>query len=255
MSDCLVSVILPNYNNGNVIRHAIDSVLEQTYASLELSVVDDGSTDNSLSIIDSFVKKDRRVKPIYLNNNYGRSYARNMAINKSIGRYLAFIDADDIWYKSKLEKQSQLLNDSDHEFMGVCTGYSIFSNYQDLEKYDRIISLGVNKLFSEDLRYVNPIALSTAIIDKSKIGDCKFQSGYREDYKYWVCVLKKGMYFSVIKESLVHYHSPKGSSLFIKKTRNAKEQYKIYKNYYKYNTLKSVYYFFVYVLLSIKKYL
>ena len=255
MADCLVSVILPNYNNGNVIRYAIDSVLAQTYASLELIIVDDGSTDNSISIIDSFVKKDTRVKPIYLNNNFGRSYARNLAIDKSIGRYVAFIDADDIWYKSKLEKQSQLLNDADHEFVGVCTGYSIFSNYKDLEKYDKIISLRVNKLFSEDLRYVNPIALSTAIIDKSKIGDCKFQSGYREDYKYWVCVLKRGMYFSVIKESLVHYHSPRGGSLFTKRTRNAKEQYKIYKNYYKYNTLKSVYYFLVYVLLSFKKYL
>ena len=255
MKSPFFSVIIPTFNQAEFLNKAIKSVLEQTYASLELIVVDDGSTDNSVSIIDSFVKKDRRVKPIYLNNNYGRSYARNQAIDKSIGRYVAFIDADDIWYKSKLEKQSQLLNDADHEFVGVCTGYSIFSNYKDLEKYDRIISLGVNKLFSEDLRYVNPIALSTAIIDKSKIGDCKFQSGYREDYKYWVCVLKKGMYFSVIKESLVHYHSPKGSSLFIKKTLNAKEQYKIYKNYYKYNTLKSVYYFLVYVLLSIKKYL
>ena len=101
----LVSVVIPNYNYARYLRAAVDSVLEQTYREIEIIVVDDGSTDGSRKILDSY---GERVQTIF-QRNQGVSAARNNGVKASRGEFIAFLDADDSWLPSKIEKQVQCL--------------------------------------------------------------------------------------------------------------------------------------------------
>ena len=106
----LVSVLMVNYNRGTTIGESIKSVLAQTYTDLELIIVDDGSTDDSCSVIESI--KDPRIKLYRLEQNEHISHATNYGFQKVTGAYLARIDSDDIWYPQKLEKQITFLKNN-----------------------------------------------------------------------------------------------------------------------------------------------
>ncbi|MCK4248925.1 MAG: glycosyltransferase family 2 protein, partial [Candidatus Omnitrophica bacterium] len=105
-----VSVIIPVYNSEKFIRETIESVLNQTYYDFEIITVDDGSTDKSADIINSF--NDKRISYVY-QKNQGISGARNTAISESKGEYIALLDHDDLWLPQKLEKQIPLLENND----------------------------------------------------------------------------------------------------------------------------------------------
>ena len=96
-----VSVIIPNYNYAQYLGEAIDSVLEQTYKNIEIVVVNNGSTDNSLEVLEKYSKEISLVNQ----ENQGQSGARNAGLEKATGDYIAFLDADDLWDKQKIEKQ------------------------------------------------------------------------------------------------------------------------------------------------------
>ena len=98
----LVSVVIPVYNSAPYIKETINSVLRQTYSNIEIIVVDDGSTDNSIDIIKGI--KDERIR-IYIQENQGPAAARNKGMELSLGAYIAFNDADDTWLENKLELQ------------------------------------------------------------------------------------------------------------------------------------------------------
>src|SRR5947209_4924853 len=104
----LVSVIVPAYNAENFIGETLNSVLAQTYENIEVIVVDDGSRDLTAAIVKNAARRDRRVK-LLRQQNLGVAMARNLAIARSSGEYIAPLDADDIWYPSKIEKQVRSL--------------------------------------------------------------------------------------------------------------------------------------------------
>ena len=95
-----VSIIMPTYNSHQWISYSIQSVLEQYYEQWELLIVDDGSTDNTKNIVKDFLN-DKRIKYHY-QENYGPASARNYGISKALGKYLAFLDSDDLWKPNKL---------------------------------------------------------------------------------------------------------------------------------------------------------
>ena len=106
MANNIVSVIMPTYNTGKLLIGSINSVLNQTYSNIELLIVDDCSSDEETKrILNDFSLKDCRVNVTYLKSNHGPSYARNIAIEKATGRYIAFCDSDDKWQPEKIEKQ------------------------------------------------------------------------------------------------------------------------------------------------------
>lgn len=100
-----VTVITANYNGSRYLARAVQSVLNQTHTDIEYIIVDDGSSDASSQIINDLAASDARIKPIFMPDNAGVARARNLGIEKSTGEFLAFIDADDIWAKEKLERQ------------------------------------------------------------------------------------------------------------------------------------------------------
>lgn len=119
--DPLVSVILPTYNRANLIKRAINSVLNQTYKNLELIIIDDGSTDETEDIIKGM--KDKRIRYFKYVQNRGVSYARNKGILLAKGSLIAFQDSDDIWLKDKLERQIQIMINTTPDVGVVYTGF------------------------------------------------------------------------------------------------------------------------------------
>lgn len=103
--DGLVSIIMPTYNCADFIGESIKSVLYQTYKNWELIISDDCSKDNTEDIVNEFIKIDNRIKYYKLKENSGAAIARNLAVDKAKGEFIAFLDSDDLWTNDKLEKQ------------------------------------------------------------------------------------------------------------------------------------------------------
>lgn len=129
MNGPLISVIIPNYNYGRYLAQAIDSALAQTYAKVEVIVVDDGSTDESHEVLGRYGEKIRWLSQ----ENQGVSAARNRGVEESRGEILAFLDSDDLWLPAKLERQARLLL-SDTELGLVHCGYVEFDDDGNLLK-------------------------------------------------------------------------------------------------------------------------
>jgi len=104
----LISIIMPVYNRQDTITYSISSIVSQTYTYFELIVIDDGSTDKTASIVQSF--SDNRIKYIGLNENVGAAAARNIGLKRAKGQWISFQDSDDYWEPEKLSKQVQLIN-------------------------------------------------------------------------------------------------------------------------------------------------
>ena len=119
----LVSVIVPAYNAEAYIAHTLNSVLSQTYNNIEVIVVDDGSNDETANIVESIIQSDDRVTLLQQPNS-GVAAARNLAIQKSRGEYIAPIDADDIWYPQKIEKQVHCMLHADPS-VGLVYAWSV----------------------------------------------------------------------------------------------------------------------------------
>ena len=118
----LVSIIMPTYNCGNFIGETIDSVIAQIYENWELIIVDDCSTDNTEEIVNVYRKKDSRIKYKKLATNSGAAVARNRGIELADGKYIAFLDSDDLWQPKKLDTQIKFMNNNAYHF--TCTSYN-----------------------------------------------------------------------------------------------------------------------------------
>jgi glycosyltransferase involved in cell wall biosynthesis len=126
----LVSVIIPAYNAQAFIARTLESVISQSYKNIEVIVVNDGSLDRTGEIVESFAQKDSRIV-LYNQSNKGVAAARNLAIEKSKGEYIAPIDADDIWYPQKLEKQVRFMLEADSS-VGLVYAWSVFIDEEDV---------------------------------------------------------------------------------------------------------------------------
>ena len=117
--DDLVSIIMPSYNTANYIEESIQSVLNQTYTNWELIIVDDCSTDNTDEIISKFLE-DKRIHYFKNEKNLGAAVSRNKALREANGRWIIFLDSDDLWNSLKLEKQINFMISNDYHFSYTC---------------------------------------------------------------------------------------------------------------------------------------
>ena len=203
MMDKLVSIIVPVYNAEKFIRETIQTVLNQTYRNWELLLVNDCSTDSSKSIIKEYEKKDNRIHLIELEQNSGAAIARNTGIEKSNGRYIAFLDADDLWDNQKLEMQLKFIKEHDYEF--TYTGYEFAD--ENGNKNGKIVDVPDNINYKQALKNTT-IFTSTVIFDVKKLGKdlIKMPNVKRgQDTATWWKVLKTGIVAHGLQESLSIY--------------------------------------------------
>ncbi|RUA05759.1 MAG: glycosyltransferase family 2 protein [Gammaproteobacteria bacterium] len=244
----LVSIITPSYNSEDFISFTIKSVLDQTYQNWEMIIIDDCSTDNSTEIIQGYIQKDSRIKLIYTKKNSGPSAARNLAIEISKGRYIAFLDADDIWLPHKLKTQIQFMNDNNLSFT-----YSSYYLIDEKGKDLGVFNTKSNISYAGMLRTCS-VGCLTAIYDTQKIGKLYMEGVFgHEDYTLWLKILKKVDYAYGIQEPLAKYRIL-NNSLSRDKIQAAKYQWQVYRKIEKLSLAKSLYYFVQYAYHGVKKY-
>jgi len=211
----LVSVITPAYNCSDYIEECIESVLNQTYQNWEMIIVNDKSTDNTQSIIESYVKKDSRIKLYNQEKNSGAAFARNKALELSQGRLIAFLDSDDAWKVSKLERQLEFMFKNKYGF--TFTSYEIMSD-KPLDK-KKIFNVPEKITYNQYLKNTI-IGNLTVVMDKELIGDIRVEVGYLEDVLTWMKYLKQGHIAYGLNENLAMYRVAE-NSVSSNKFRNA----------------------------------
>ncbi len=243
----LVSIIMPAYNVEDYIHESIASVLHQTYNNWELLIIDDASTDNTLSIINTF--KDVRIIIYSLNKNKGVANARNYGIDKCKGRFIAFLDADDLWTNDKLQLQTEFMLQNNFYF--TFTWYHSFKDAQNT-KHKKLITAPASVSFHQLLKN-NIIGCLTAMYDSSYLGKKYFpELKMRQDYALWLSILKNGVYAHCLPESLALYRIRK-TSLTAKKLSVLKYNWKLLRQHQNLSLLQSIYYFSCFGINKIKK--
>lgn len=242
----LVSIITPCYNASEFIGQTIESVLAQTYQNFEMIIIDDCSTDNSIDVISKYIRKDNRIKLIKLKNNSGSAVARNIGIKEAKGRYIAFLDSDDLWVPEKLIKQIA--------FMKTNELLVTYSSYFVIDKNGNIT--GVRKaresIKYEDMLKSNHIGNLTGIYDCKLLGKIYSEKVGHEDYTLWLKVMKIVGKTKGILEPLAMYRQL-SNSLSANKIKACKWQWNIYRKFLGLNFVQSCYYLGWYIYYGLKK--
>lgn len=191
----VVSVVMPAFNSQHTIKEAVESVLAQSYPHIELVVIDDGSTDSTKDVLASH---SGRIRYLYQVNR-GPSAARNLGIDNALGNYIAFLDADDVWYPHKIERQLQGFVDNPEAKWGYCrsnlvteAGYPIGSNFWN-PCYGAPVSLQF-PAFDSILRFGTEIHTSTVIVDRRfllEVGHFDESLRSSEDTDVWIRMAHK----------------------------------------------------------------
>jgi len=185
--ESLVSIITPSYNCQDFISETISSVLSQTYKNWEMIIVDDCSSDQSVQTINTFIQSDSRIKLIFNDINEGAAVSRNKAIDQARGKYIAFLDSDDLWRQDKLEKQIQYMEEND-----IALSYTSYELINETGKRLNKIIIPSEKLAYKDILKENQIACLTAIYNCHIIGKVHMPLiRKRQDYGLWLSILKK----------------------------------------------------------------
>lgn len=235
---------MPCHNSELYITPAIQSVILQTFTDWELLIIDDCSTDNSVKIISEYAKEDSRIKLLQTDKSFGKPfYPRNLGIQNAIGRYIAFLDSDDIWLPTKLEHQLPLF---ENQNAGI-----VFSYYQKLsssgkESKNKTIKSPSKVTFNSAL-FGNPIGNLTGMYDSQKTGKIFFENINHEDYLFWLTILKKGL-IAVNTNTLEAIYRNSNTSLSSNKIQAARWTWNIYRKSLNFNPIKSSFYFFVYMI-------
>ena len=248
--DGLVSIITPAYNAAAYIAETIASVFAQTYTNWEMLIVNDCSKDNTAEIVESYAKKDKRIKLINLKQNSGAAAARNTAIQNAKGRYIAFLDSDDLWKKEKLQKQLSFMQQNGYAF--TFTGYEHFKGTKEniQSKVQVVKSLNYKQALKG-----NQIGCLTVMLDRKQIRDIRFTTQRHEDYILWLSILKQGITAYGIQESLALYRTGNSKSISSNKLQSALWTWKVYRESQRLSVVKSMYYMLFYVANGLRKYL
>jgi teichuronic acid biosynthesis glycosyltransferase TuaG len=231
----LVSIITPTYNAEKFITETLKSVQNQTYQNWEMILVDDASTDKTVKIISGFAEKDSRIKLFKLEKNSGNGFARNIALEKAIGKYIAYLDADDLWFPNKLEKQIAFLKENNLHFT--------FSFYDCIDEegnsLNRRVEAPVNLTYYE-LFFCNYVGNLTAIYDADYFGKIVIEATQkRQDWRLWLTILKQIQVTKPVSEPLAFYRIRK-DSISSSKFKLIKHNFGVYREFHGFNFVFSV---------------
>ncbi len=225
------------YNSENFIEVTIQSVQSQTYENWEMIIVDDVSKDRGPEIVERYIKKDKRIKLIKLEKNSGGAVARNRAIKEAKGKYIAFLDSDDLWHPEKLEKQIKFMEENNYDFT--------YTWYQKMDEEGNLLDEVVRSEDKVDYtRFLksNQIGCLAGMYNAEKLGKIYMPLiRKRQDYALWLRVLKKVDYGYCLKENLAQYRIVNGS-VSSNKINLIKYNWKLFREIEKLSIFKSFYY-------------
>lgn len=244
----LVSIITPLYNSEKFIKEAIKSVQNQIYSSWEMIIIDDCSSDNSIQIIEKFVKKDERIRLLSNKTNLGVSASRNHGIKEAKGRFIAFLDADDLWNKEKLSTQIAYILKNNIGF-----SYTAYKKISENGETRGLITIPETITYNKLLKS-NYIGCLTVVYDTTIFPKVSFSNARKsEDYLLWLKMIKKVGYAYGINTPLAKYRVL-NSSRSSNKFDAVKFQWMIYYEIEKLGLFKSIYYFINYLFIGYKRY-
>ena len=241
----LVSIIMPTYNSASTISEAINSVILQRYTNWELIVTDDCSTDDTKDILINYVKNDSRIKFLCNQVNSGAGFSRNRSIDAAKGKYIAFLDADDLWLENKLSNQISFMEKNGYLFS--------FSSYQKFSKDgDGGVVVAPNSVTYQQLLYGNVIGCLTAVYNAEVLGKKKMPLiRKRQDMGLWLTLLKECDAAYSLPDVLAKYRTDTGMTQ--NKINTAKYQWEFYRTVVQLNLFKSSWYFCWYALNGLLK--
>lgn len=244
----LVSIIMPCYNAERYVAQSIESVIAQTYQNWELLITDDCSTDNSTEIIERYCAKDNRINLLKSDKHQGIAETRNLSINRAKGRFVAFLDSDDVWINYKIEKQIGYMKSNNYGF--TFTSYEIIDIHGVAK--DKIVHASNIMDYWSYMRNTI-ICCSSVILDKEKTGD--FSTPIIEtsqDMSLWLSILKKDFKAYPIDEILLKYRiSPNSASH--NKIKASMDVWRVFRNIEKLSFLNSLINFICYAYNAVKK--
>ncbi|MDA7652804.1 glycosyltransferase [bacterium] len=234
-----VSVITPCFNSEKTLDATIKSVLNQDFNDFEYFLIDDcSSTPECRDIIQHYASNDSRITPIFLDSNKGSGYSRNLCIEKSKGKYITFLDSDDIWLNTKLSTQIKIMNEFNTEISHGSYGY-IDEIGNKLKKQYIVPS---HPITYKMLLKNTSIGCLTAMYNSEKVGKM-YMSLHRvkQDYALWLKILKKG-YSSHPIESILGYYRIHNNSVTKNKAQMAMKHIAFLRETQKISTLLALYY-------------
>ena len=247
----LVSIIVPVYNAEKFIRETMDSVLAQTYPHWELLLVEDGSSDGSVDVIGEYIaeKGESRIRLIRLPSNQGAARARNKGLEEASGRYIAYLDADDLWAPEKLEHELRFMEEKGAAFA--------FTGYEFADEHG--VGLGKVVRVPETLEYRQALSnttifTTTVMFDSSKIPKelLEMPEIKSEDTALWWKVLRAGYTAYGLNENLVRYRRA-GRSLSSNKLEAIRRIWNLYRRAEGMNVIKSAWHFCFWALRAVRR--
>lgn len=244
----LVSIITPAFRSASVIDETIKSVIAQTHTNWEMLIAEDCSPDNTRDVIRQWEQTDPRIRLIALEHNGGPAMARNAAIERASGRWIAFLDSDDLWLPQKLERTLEHANANQAAF--VFTGFRRISvNGGAIGGY-----VGVPRSLSyRQLLGNTAIATSTVLLDRNVVGDLRMKKTYYDDFDCWLQILKRGHLALGLDEDLMRYRVM-GLSVSRNKRRSALHVWRAYRDLESLSIPASLWYFSQYAIRGLLKY-
>lgn len=231
----LISIITPLYNAESFIPETIASIQKQTYTKWEQIIVNDASTDNSLSVAQAIARADERIRIEDLPENKGAAYCRNLATTLARGSYIAFLDSDDLWQAEKLEKQLNFMQQNDCDVS--------FTSYQHIDENGIRLNKRIRAIPELSYRKQhrnNYIGNLTGMYNAGALG--KIESPdirKRQDWAVWLEAIKRsGKPALGIQEDLSLYRV-RQDSMSSNKTKLVKYNYSFYRDHLGYSPIKS----------------
>lgn len=222
-----ISIITPCYNSRKTINKTYDSISKQDYSNWEWLVTDDNSTDSSMDILRDLSKHDSRIKIFHNEINLGAGASRNISLANATGKYIAFIDSDDLWKPNKLSRQIEFMQENKIAF--CFTPFEIINESGMLT--EKIIDLNAPK----EIDYFGMLCkkatfgCSTVMIDVAQVPSLRMSTlKTGQDYATWLSILKHGTKAHLLKECLTSYRIVEGS-LSRNKFKKAMRQWEIYR--------------------------
>jgi len=243
----LISIIIPFYKKKEYIAQTINSVIKQSYKNFKLILIYDDPDKSDLKYVKKILKNIKRKKIIINDNNIGAGLSRNLGILKAKGKYISFIDSDDIWKKDKLKNQLLFMLNNKIEF--CFTSYSIINEKNSIIKFIK----AKKNIDYEDLIKSCDIGLSTVMLKKKLLKKIKFpKTKTKEDYILWLKLSKKNVKMVGLDQKLVFWRkldNSLSSSVF----QRVKDAFYVYNTFLKFNLIKTSYHIFQISLNSLRK--